>query len=317
MKQLHILLMFLFFDYTVAFAQAPQKMSFQAVIRDNNNNELITSSTVGMKISILRGSKTGYVVYSERQIQTTNINGLVNLEIGRGSVLSGSFVSIDWANGPYFIKTETDRAGGTSYSITSSSEIMSVPYAMFSASGVAGPTGPTGTQGLQGPPGSAGLAHYVGELYGGGIVFAVWKENGTERGLVASLKDISSAAPWSNITSTLIGASAQSPTDGMSNTNAIIAQSGNATIAAKLCKDYSGGGFNDWYLPAAWELNQCYNSVSILNRVLGVANGFYFGYYLNSNEDTFDSAWGQNFLSGAMGGVPKSDPKHVRAVRRF
>ena len=146
------------------FAQAPQKMSYQAVIR-NTSGALVSSASVGMKISILQGTATGTVAYSETQTASTNANGLVSLEIGSGTVVSGTFAGINWATGPYFIKTETDPAGGTNYSITGTSQLMSVPYALFSASGtpgpagpqgLAGPTGPTGPTGPQGPIGPSG-----------------------------------------------------------------------------------------------------------------------------------------------------------------
>ena len=92
------------------FAQAPQKMSYQAVIR-NASNGLVANQPVSMRISILQGSATGTPVYVETQNPTTNANGLSSLEIGSGAVVSGSFSSIDWANGPYFIKSETDPSG--------------------------------------------------------------------------------------------------------------------------------------------------------------------------------------------------------------
>ena len=92
-------------------AQAPQKMSYQAVIR-NSNNSLIVSTPIGIKVSVLQGSANGTVTYSETQIQNTNINGLVSLEIGMGTALIGTFSSINWANGPYFIQTEVDPNGG-------------------------------------------------------------------------------------------------------------------------------------------------------------------------------------------------------------
>jgi trimeric autotransporter adhesin len=123
----------IFFLTALAFAQAPQKMSYQAVIRDNNSN-LITSTTVGMRVSILQGSPSGTDVFVETHTPTTNLNGLLTLEIGTGSVVSGSFSSIDWANGPYFIKTETDPTGGANYTITGSSELLSVPYALHALS---------------------------------------------------------------------------------------------------------------------------------------------------------------------------------------
>ena len=113
------------------FSQAPEKMSYQAVVRDGSN-ALVTSTAVGMQISILQGSVSGTAVYVETQTPTSNANGLVSLEIGGGTVVSGNFSTIDWANGPYFVKTETDPNGGTSYTITGTSQLLSMPYALHS-----------------------------------------------------------------------------------------------------------------------------------------------------------------------------------------
>ena len=110
---------------TSAFAQAPEKMSYQAVVRDASNN-LTTNQAVGMQISILQGSVTGTAVYVETQSPTTNANGLVSLEIGTGTVVSGDFTTIDWANGTYFIKTETDPTGENNYTITGTTEPVAV-----------------------------------------------------------------------------------------------------------------------------------------------------------------------------------------------
>ena len=128
------------------FAQAPQKMSYQAVIR-NSSNALLVSTPVRMRISILQTTSTGTAVYVETQSTTTNANGLVSVEIGAGSAVTGTFAGINWSAGPYFVKTETDPTGGTSYSITGTSQLMSVPYALYAAnSGNAGVpyTGATG-----------------------------------------------------------------------------------------------------------------------------------------------------------------------------
>jgi hypothetical protein len=129
MKKIILSLLFLL-TVTVVWAQVPQQVSYQSVIRDGNN-KVIASSTVGIKISLLQGSATGTAVYVETHQKTTNANGLVSLEIGTGTVLSGSFASINWANGPYLIKTETDPTGGTNYSAPGVFALNSVPYALY------------------------------------------------------------------------------------------------------------------------------------------------------------------------------------------
>ncbi|MCG2417659.1 hypothetical protein K8089_01400 [Aequorivita sp. F47161] len=123
----------------VVWAQAPEKMSYQAVIRDASD-VLVTNTTVGMKISILKTTAVGTPVYEEIQTATTNANGLVSLEVGAGTVLSGDFSTIGWGTDAYFIKTETDPTGGTSYSISGTSQLLSVPYALYAKSGGGGNT---------------------------------------------------------------------------------------------------------------------------------------------------------------------------------
>lgn len=111
-------------------AQAPEKMSYQAVMR-NTTGQLLTNQNIGVKVSVLQGSPAGTVVYSERLTGTTNVNGLISMEIGTGTVLSGTFAGINWPSGNYYLKTETDPTGGTSYTITGTSQLLSVPYAMY------------------------------------------------------------------------------------------------------------------------------------------------------------------------------------------
>ena len=118
-----------------ASAQSPDKISYQAVVRDGSN-DLVTNSAVGMKISILQGSASGNAVYEETQTPTTNGNGLVSLKIGEGSVVSGNLSTINWANAPFFIKTETDPTGGSNFSISGTSELLSVPYALYAENGL-------------------------------------------------------------------------------------------------------------------------------------------------------------------------------------
>ena len=118
------------------FAQSPQKMSYQCVVR-NASGTLVTNQTVGIKISILQGSASGTAVYTETMTPTTNTNGLVSIEIGGGT----GFDLINWSAGPYFLKTETDPAGGTNYTITGTSQLLSVPYALYAKSAANGFSG--------------------------------------------------------------------------------------------------------------------------------------------------------------------------------
>ncbi len=127
-RTLHMLAL-LFISLSI-FAQAPQKMSYQAVIRNSSNN-LVTNASVKMRISILQGSATGSSVYSELHSATTNANGLVSIEIGAGTSPIGNFSTINWGDGTYFLKTETDPNNGNNYTITGTSQFLSVPYALF------------------------------------------------------------------------------------------------------------------------------------------------------------------------------------------
>ena len=114
------------------FAQSPQKMSYQCVVR-NASGVLVTNQSVGIRISILQGTTTGTVVYQEiyHPNPQTNANGLVSIEIGSGLVITGTFSDINWASGPYFLKTETDPTGATNYTIVGTSQLLSVPYALY------------------------------------------------------------------------------------------------------------------------------------------------------------------------------------------
>jgi hypothetical protein len=131
MKRLYILLTAMLL-ISFSWAQAPQKMSYQAVVRDAAN-ALIINQEIGIQISLLQGSVSGDAVYVETQAPTTNDNGLFSIEIGAGALVSGSMTTIDWSKGPYFIHTETDPTGGTNYTITGTSELLSVPYALHAA----------------------------------------------------------------------------------------------------------------------------------------------------------------------------------------
>ena len=125
MRKLFTLLVAVLLTASV-FAQAPEKMSYQAVIR-NTGGTLVASTQIGMEINIRQGSETGTVVYTETQTPTTNANGLVSIEIGGGA----GFSTINWANDDYFIETKTAVVAPlTTYTITGVSQLLSVPYAL-------------------------------------------------------------------------------------------------------------------------------------------------------------------------------------------
>ncbi|HRH68314.1 MAG TPA: hypothetical protein PLB89_02290 [Flavobacteriales bacterium] len=118
-------------------AQAPVRFSYQAVVRDAND-DVLADMPVGMRISILQGSINGTAVYVETHTPSTNASGLVSVQVGAGAVQSGSLNTIDWGAGPYFIKSETDPNGGGNYTISGTQEMLSVPYALFAANSVGG-----------------------------------------------------------------------------------------------------------------------------------------------------------------------------------
>jgi len=370
------------------FAQAPEKMSYQAVVRDASNS-LTTNQAVGMQISILQTTATGTAVYVETQTPTTNANGLVSLEIGTGTVVSGDFTTIDWANDTYFIKTETDPTGGTTYTITGTTQLMSVPYALHaktaeSVTGSLNETDPvfgasiangitaadtanwnvdTDTQldstdianlgyiagatqvtagtnvtvtgsGTTASPyvvnaTSGGGGHYVGELFGGGIVFYVY--NNGANGLIASLDDLDggSGVAWSATQSVTVPNGALDMTDGVANTAAIVAQDATTGYAATLCNVYTGGGFSDWYLPSNRELYLLASQDILIDQILdndgnGSTNGFsqeyvapIYGYYWSSTESSSNDAWHYDFDNGISMDYNKGDTSRVRAVRAF
>jgi hypothetical protein len=142
-----------------SFGQAPEGFKYQAVVRDPGNT-ILNNQAVGVQLTILQA---GTAVYTETHSAVTNGYGLMNLEIGAG-VSTDDFTIIDWANGPFFIETAIDVTGGTTYNVMGTSQMMSVPYALYaktsgsSIPGPAGPQGPAGTNGIDGIDGAVGPA---------------------------------------------------------------------------------------------------------------------------------------------------------------
>jgi len=167
MRRIWIIL-FILAANAVTIAQPPDKMSYQAVIRDSNGS-LVQNHTVGIKITILQSSAEGTEIFIETHSPSTSANGLVNLEIGNGIAVSGTFAGIDWSGGPFFIRVDADISGGTNYSISGVSQILSVPYAKYAKTA------------------ETIAPHKIGDIYGGGIVFFVYDKG--RHGLIAASVD--------------------------------------------------------------------------------------------------------------------------------
>lgn len=279
------------------FAQAPEKMSYQAVVRDGSN-ALVSSTAVGMQISILQGSASGTAVYVETQTPTSNANGLVSLEIGAGTVVSGTFNTIDWANGPYFIKTETDPTGGTSYTITSTSQLLSVPYALHAKT-------------AESVTGGSSNDFYLGQDTLGGIVFYIYiGSDGNQHGLIVNKNE--STAQWQSSGTTT---NATRSWDGAYNTGLMT-----SSPAANYVNGLTDGGFTDWYLPSIDELSILWHNRFHVNNALN-AGGFTLlsntAFYWSSTESNASYAFNFNFYFGYSSTNLKAITHSVRAVRAF
>lgn len=113
----------------VSFSQAPQFLNYQAIAR--NAAGTIVTTQIGIKFEILQGSASGTLVYEETHNITPSSAGVFTAAIGNGSIVMGNFPTINWANSPYFIRVSIDPAGGTSYSTVGTSQLLSVPYALY------------------------------------------------------------------------------------------------------------------------------------------------------------------------------------------
>jgi hypothetical protein len=360
MKKLFTLFISFLICIAMLRAQSPQKMSYQAVVRDAAG-KLVVNQGVGIRISILQGSATGTEVFKEiyNPNYQTNTNGLVTLEIGSGLSLTGTFAGINWANGPYFIKTEIDPTGGTNYTVVGTSQLLSVPFALYaktadSISGGIVETDPlfrssvaktikasdttrwgkklsnyTETDPLFSASVAKGIktsdtakwnaaskTHYIGESYGGGIIFCVYE--GGQHGLIAANSDQGTLA-WTAGSLTNTMALANGVNGGMANTTIIIASQGygNGTnYAANACNSYYLGVDNiiygGWYLPSLYELY-------LLKFQRHIVGGFVEGgFYWSSTEADSNNAYYQQFSdNGSQGPKGKNLMLNVRAIRSF
>lgn len=291
----------------IGFSQAPEKMSYQAIIRDANDN-LLSNKTIGLQISILQNTATGKTVYIETHTPTTNINGLITIEIGTGTIISGVFTEIDWSSENYFINSETDPLGGTDYSISVTSQLLSVPYALYAKN--------AGSQ----------KNYNIGDFAHGGIVF--WVDETKQHGLVCAVEDQSTATKWFAGTFGKTYARGNGLFAGKSNTTIIISTQvflgdDDSAYAARICNDLEVVANNvlygDWYLPSVFELKlisqnlTTINSAAINNEGSALINSFYW----SSTEASSNNAKILNISNAQESSVFKSSQNPVRAIRAF
>ena len=322
------------------YGQAPEGFGYQAIVR-NGTGDAILNQAVSFRFSIMKGSIVGDVAYRETHNITTDGFGAVSLVIGNGTDKTGDFTIIDWGGDSYFLKVELDNTGGTFYTDMGTTQLLSVPYALYSKSAANGFSGNyndltnipaiDGSEtkitvgnnlkiegaGTTGSPYILNISsHYIGESYGGGIVFYVY-DNGLH-GLIAAIQDQDFGIGWYNGVARYTNTVGDGINSGAMNTTLIIALQTNdnpvGNFAAKICADYSvtvnGVIYGDWYLPSKSELTKMYDQKNIIG-------GFKDDYYWSSTELSRVTARSQNFANGDIFNLNKSLPYGVRAVRAF
>ncbi len=213
MKIKNLLLIFTLAIFTKSFAQAPQAVNYQGVAR-NAAGKPYPSQNVALQISIHANTATGTIVYKETHAATTNIIGLYALQIGRGTATVGTFNTIAWGTAPFYMEVEMDINGGTAYVSAGTTELISVPYALYAqtagsvTTGTAGATGATGAQGIQGLTGATGATGAAGT-------------NGIDGAVGATGLTGATGAAGTNGIDGAIGATGATGSQGIAGTNGI------------------------------------------------------------------------------------------------
>jgi hypothetical protein len=316
-----------------ATSQTPQLFNYQAVLH-NVSGEPISLRQVGLRASILKNS---IPVCVEVFNPTTDIFGMVALKIG--SVNPIDFASIDWSAGIFTLKIELDPNGGASYFEMGTSQILSVPFALYAKKAENSFSGnytdlsgkPDLNQYLIAPTNAAAgdMIFYNGTSWAKidkptdpNFKYTLewdftnnkpyWKfklpsvtYNGTT--IYVHPTDNSTGIRWYN--GEYISTNARSTMDGETNTSLILATQGVGNYAAQICADLVAFGYDDWYLPSKDELNAIYQDKEAIGS-------FSFAYYWSSTEYSNTDAWGQDFNNGSQITYGKYPTSRCRCVRK-
>ena len=333
MKKLFIL--FIIFIAFQSNAQVPQGINYQAVIR-NSNGTAVNNTSVGLRLRIIQSSATGSPIYAESFNVTTSNIGLINVVLGQGTVISGSFNAINWGAGPYFIEVASDVNGGTNYTIMGTQQMMSVPYALYAENsgtpgpqGQAGPSayevwlsqGNTGTESdffnsLIGPQGNGvstmGFSNDSLTInFTNGSDTTLYIGSGTNNNL--TIGDYYQGGYVFYINPAGTGGLIVMPTDLMNYSN-----TSTWSDAINICNNVKCNGYTDWYLPTLVELQLIYDN-------LGNA-GFREEYWSNSTATNVRWYWsstpfngtasyGMNFDNGSQAYYGNNNNLRIRGIR--
>ncbi len=357
MKTIKITLLIALFSFSTVytlFGQSPEAFKYQAVVRDGSGT-LITSQAVGVQMTVLQGSPSGTIVYQETHAPTTNVYGLIDLEIGLGSVVSGTFSSINWGSGPYYMQTAIDVTGGSSYVILGTSQLLSVPYALhaktaenstpqtlsingdtlFISDGnylvmlglsnlsdlIVLPTVQDRLDGGETPwkiidSDVTLMDSLYGLTYQEGLIF--YLDTASEWGFAAAPTEADPFARYWGCTSTDISPTYDALWAGRTNTNNITAGCLNTGIAAWYADNYVLGAYSDWYLPSIDELAEMYNVLHLNGKGNFLAQQYWSSTQGTTNgPNNYQYAKNINFGFYSKSESYKSQSKYIRAIRYF
>jgi hypothetical protein len=297
LRQAHLVaLCFLLLTLVVKAQTPPNAFNYSAVAR-NVAGQPISNTAIGIQITILKTTPSGVSQYSENHFVNTDAFGLFNLVIGAGALQSGSMATIDWSNDNYYLKVGMDAAGGTNFLTMGTTQLLSVPYAMYAKSAGSLSSGANETDPVFGASVANGItgadttnwnnkqnqliagsnitingntisaisgvssnSYYLGQDTLGGIVFYIYiGSDGNQHGLIVS--KIETTAQWQSTFSTT---GATSMWDGFSNTSLLINSP---------AKDWIISNFtSEWYLPSINELHILFQNIYHLNKAISMGN---------------------------------------------